>query len=375
MGQKVNPIAFRLSFANNWNSKYLEKKSTETAVYATRDLEIKNFIKKFFQSLGITTQAIQTNYSDNSLIICVSLFFSPRVSTIVNKLNKKQKIKFVLKQSLKYHFFKNKNRYFQKNQLSTKFLKKKKKIFLATQKIRHYNRLLYKKSVINFLKKKRVFKKAINFLKTDYNSKKFRRNFIQCTKRYLNLKKYNSYKNILHYKFSNKLLKSISTFINHKTNIFFYFKVLNQNLIANKINEKEKPNLTRTLTALQKYEQNSYFKEGVNLLFQSAYHKSSANLIAQFIAKNLKKLKKGHKFFLSFIKDALINFLYNYNKIKGIKIKIRGRLTKSSRSRGKIITIGNGTNLSDISSKIDYFEATGFGKNGTVGVKVWIQKT
>ena len=125
MGQKVNPIAFRLSFANNWNSKYLEKKSTETAVYATRDLEIKNFIKKFFQSLGITTQAIQTNYSDNSLIICVSLFFSPRVSTIVNKLNKKQKIKFVLKQSLKYHFFKNKNRYFQKNQLSTKFLKKK----------------------------------------------------------------------------------------------------------------------------------------------------------------------------------------------------------------------------------------------------------
>ena len=47
MGQKVNPIVFRLESKNSWESKYIEKKLPELSYYVLNDLEIKKFVIKF----------------------------------------------------------------------------------------------------------------------------------------------------------------------------------------------------------------------------------------------------------------------------------------------------------------------------------------
>ena len=58
------------------------------------------------------------------------------------------------------------------------------------------------------------------------------------------------------------------------------------------------------------------------------------------------------------------------NKIKGIKIKIKGRFNGRSRANSQTIKLANGVPLITINSKIDYSETTAFSKNGTFGVKV-----
>jgi ribosomal protein S3 len=87
----------------------------------------------------------------------------------------------------------------------------------------------------------------------------------------------------------------------------------------------------------------------------------------------LKKLKY-HNFFFKFIKTALTIFISDKSissKIKGIKLKIKGRLNKAPRAKSKIITIGN-LPVFTIDSTIDYAETTAYSANGTLGVKVWI---
>jgi len=44
MGQKINPNILRINKTLNWNSKYIEKKSTEFYLYSSKDLEVKKFI-------------------------------------------------------------------------------------------------------------------------------------------------------------------------------------------------------------------------------------------------------------------------------------------------------------------------------------------
>ena len=80
--------------------------------------------------------------------------------------------------------------------------------------------------------------------------------------------------------------------------------------------------------SLQKFRNTPFFKEGIELLFNVAYNSNSANLLAKFIAFQLKKIKR-QKFFLSFLKQSL-TVLSNsdQSKIKGVKIVIKGRLNQ-----------------------------------------------
>jgi ribosomal protein S3 len=57
--------------------------------------------------------------------------------------------------------------------------------------------------------------------------------------------------------------------------------------------------------------------------------------------------------------------------IKGIKIKIKGRINRRPRAKYRIITIGN-IPFMTLKSDIDYSETTAYTSNGTLGVKVWI---
>jgi len=94
------------------------------------------------------------------------------------------------------------------------------------------------------------------------------------------------------------------------------------------------------------YAKNQFFYRVIQPLFILFHHKHlDCRIIANIIAHELGLLRKGHKYFLLFIKNILSFFFNRYNKkIKGIKIIIKGRLTlqnrQTRRKQKKIILFG-----------------------------------
>ena len=97
MGQKINPIIFRLSKTNNWKSKYFEKKYSESVVYNFKDIEIRKFVTRFFEYNGLTIHNIKISYFNNTLHIFASYFSTLRTISLINTNNKNKKIRIVAK--------------------------------------------------------------------------------------------------------------------------------------------------------------------------------------------------------------------------------------------------------------------------------------
>eukprot|EP01119_Soliformovum_irregulare_P019736 TRINITY_DN6316_c0_g1_i1.p3 TRINITY_DN6316_c0_g1~~TRINITY_DN6316_c0_g1_i1.p3 ORF type:complete len:219 (+),score=-40.21 TRINITY_DN6316_c0_g1_i1:3336-3992(+) len=68
MGQKVNPIAFRVSptLIKNWDSIYYAKKDYGT--FLTQDIEIRNYIKKNYADANINKIIIERSSADKTAI-------------------------------------------------------------------------------------------------------------------------------------------------------------------------------------------------------------------------------------------------------------------------------------------------------------------
>ena len=50
MGQKVNPLVFRIGSKNKlWNSQYLGNNTEESSYYFFQDLEIRKYIHRLFE--------------------------------------------------------------------------------------------------------------------------------------------------------------------------------------------------------------------------------------------------------------------------------------------------------------------------------------
>lgn len=128
----------------------------------------------------------------------------------------------------------------------------------------------------------------------------------------------------------------------------------------------------KVLPELRFFEQNFFFNAGLNIFFTLIKDNGSAELLAKFIASQLKLLKKNQNFFLKFIKTALTIFLNRTlnSKISGIKIKIKGKFNKAARAKHKIIIVGN-VPLFSMTSNVDYSEKISYSRYGTLGVKVW----
>jgi ribosomal protein S3 len=162
----------------------------------------------------------------------------------------------------------------------------------------------------------------------------------------------------------------LSLFTNQRFNLALTLKQLNETIRHN-LTANESQLLTKNLVKLRRYQENEFFKEGINILFLTTTNKHSAHLLANFIAEVLGKLKR-HNLFLRFLK-AVLSLFYNksFSIVKGLKIKISGRFNGAPRARSRILKIGNIPVLK-ISSKLDYHEATSFTSNGTFGIKVFI---
>lgn len=346
MGQKVNPTIFQLNRTNIWDSRYIEKKSKDFYLHTVKDLEIKKFIINFLKKNGLNVHKCKINYSNNNLNIFITYKQNLNSIPVINDINKNQSIKL----TNNFIYEKNTN------------LKNSNNILKSIKNYFNYENINYKKKLLEKKRKKEHF---------STKSLKIKRiKIIKYYKKYLNLKRNKNINNIKINNFFNNLFESITLFYNKLFKITLIIQPFNNNIIKI-INKKKHALLQEKLVSLKKYQRNEFFKEGVNLMFMCVMNKKSAYLLSEYISINLKKLKK-HNFFLKFIQTTLTMFEKSFSsEIKGIKIKIKGRINRRPRAKSRIIEIGH-IPVITLNSYIDYSETTAYTSNGTIGVKVWI---
>lgn len=327
MGQKTNPNIFRLGVVKNNSYRYLEKKSSELALYDFNNIELEKFTLKFFNDNKLNINECKINYSQEGILQIFISYYSKYVPTNVlfNDLNVATPNK-----NLTYRLF--------------SYIKKI-KLLNYSRKVRRKKRILIKK----------------NIRKNYFNSLK---NTELSTKKYTSMKEQQS-EYLIHL-----FCDSLSKFLNKKINILVTFQKLNKKLKSN-IKKKKAQFLKKKLLKFYRYKENKFFEEGVNTLFTCSQKANSANLLANFLAIQLKKLKR-HNFFLRFVKNCLTTFKNSKDStLKGIKIKIKGRFNRRPRARHRFFKIGKDLPILSIKSKINYSEKTAFTPNGTMGIKVW----
>lgn len=341
MGQKTNPNILRLGVSKNYNFKYIEKKSTEFALYNFKNLEIKNFVYQFFKNNNLKVSICKINYSSNdNLHISISYYALPKKNAIVNEIDEESTSTILLNKKLPngepvpYDFYK---------LISSIKLLNKTRIAASTQK-----KFLVRKQI------KKLYIKKLRHLKQEYcavGSNSVESGFEKTN-------------------FLTDFLESLYKFLNKNLKVYLTVKQLNKK-IKKKINRKNIKIIKKQLVKLNRYKKNEFFKEGVNTLFICSQHLEPASLLADFIANQLQKTKR-HNFFLKFVKKALMLFKRNKNlKLKGIKIKITGKLNRSHRARHRTVKIDKILPVLSMQSNIDYAEKVAFTPAGTVGVKVW----
>lgn len=338
MGQKINPNIFRLGVNKTWKTKFFEKKSQELPLYTFKDLEIKSYIERFLSTQGIILHDYKQHYSNSTLNLYISYFVTSEFNlkknelnnvTLVNKLGDKKLIKDVSIDKL----FNSKL-----NNITFKKLTKP----LDFYKIKKYLKLNH----CNDLQKLTAFK-------------------LHASNKNSSVKNFPSFNNSTTTSVFEQLFKVLSLFTNNKFNIVVNFCCINKDLNFLKFSQ------TKKFTFLQKFRNTLFLKEGIELLFHVVYNRNSANLLAKFIALQVRKIKR-QKFFFTFLKQALTILIDSrFSKVKGIKILIKGRLNGVPRAKHKIITVGD-TPVQSLNEILDYSQTTTHNSNGSYGIKVWI---
>lgn len=104
MGQKINPIIFRLGVNKTWNTEFYETKKSEIPFYTYQSIEIQQYIYKFLKNYGLILHSYKIHYNQSVITIYISYFIPinfKRETTLeldktLEKLNKKIEIlKFI----------------------------------------------------------------------------------------------------------------------------------------------------------------------------------------------------------------------------------------------------------------------------------------
>lgn len=341
MGQKLNPTIFRLGVNKIWKTEFFEKKNHELPLYVFKDLEIRNYIERVFETNGIIVHDYKQHYNASTLNLYISYFITRDFALSSQKSNEQLIIKSI-----------------GKNRTMPKVVHESCSYYLASSD----------KMMDSLLQHPLKFYKIKQYLKLNSHSQLFTQSFFGDSRR----TQKNKYLNRLQNKAKTQLegfLLQLSTvlnlFLGNQLNIVINFCCINKNLQCFKSTQK------KTFISFQKFKNTPFFQEGIELLFNVAYNVNSANLLAKFIAFQLKKVKR-HKFLLSFLKQTLSILIgSNLAKTKGIKIIVKGRLNGVPRAKHKIIVIGD-VPVQTISAKLDYSQATAHNSNGSYGIKVWV---
>ena len=329
MGQKTNSISFRLGNKHNeWNSKYFELNNEEFTRYNYQNIEIQKYLKEILNKKGLFLQKCKLHFNENNIYIFISYFITKKSSLLVNK---------------------------EKINLPVKFNNKKNKKLKSLKKAQTNLRL-------NQFLKDLEPKIRINRAK--------RVNILKRYKQSLSHKIYQTNENLTKNNITEQILETLSLFTDKKFHIFLSFKNLNRG-VSFKLPKEEQNFLKKKILFLKRYSRNKFFKESLNIVFVSTKIKNPTSLLAEFLAQQMAFLKR-HNHFLIFFKTLLVLFINSkFSKIKGIKIVINGRFNGAPRAKNRLILIGN-ISIQTIDNSIDYSQATSYTKNGTFGIKVWI---
>lgn len=313
MGQKTNATIFRL---NNWKLQCVEKNKEEHNLFNYQNIEIQEYLNQFFFVNGLNIHNLKIKYSQKKLYIFICYLpikeYSPKTGFQFKHKTKTQKKENKIPKFTKISSFISSNSEIKN---STKF----KRLKILSQ---------YNKSFINDL----------TFMK--------RNDFLQ------------------------QIFETLNRFTGNLYDVNIVMENLNQGLILN-LNNQQKNEIRRKLILLKQYSKTSFFDEGISVLIIVIKFKNSSFLLNNYINKHFKELKK-QSVFLIFLKRALDFFIFfNFSKVLGIKIVIKGRFNSAPRAKKKIISVGNVPTQS-ISKTIDFSETTVFTKNGTFGLKIWI---
>ena len=346
MGQKTNPNILRLGKTKDWRSKYLEKKATELPTYNFKNIEIEKFIVRFFENKGLNVKICKSYHSESSLHVYIAYYSS--ISS--NRYNQDKKNKPLIKtkfKTIRSEKFQNRNLYLRKKVLKNQFYLKK-----TYNKTLTFNTQLQKSYLLS---RKTQKLNSANMYQTYLDGQKYP---------VLNSKN----KNL----FIQKIIKALSLFTEKKQSIHLNLKQLNRekNLLST-LSKSEKHKIAGNLAKFRRFQQDEFFKKGINLLYNFVSNAQSSKSLAKFITLCLRKIKRPN-FFLKFLKTTLKLFITKkFSKFERIQVKIKGRFNGAPRATSKFLNIGKNIPVLTINSKIDYDEETAYTSNGTFGVKVW----
>ena len=202
MGQKVNPTSFRLGINQKWQTEFFEKNKSELSLFIFKDLEINNYIQRFFRLKGLIVHDYKYFFNDSTLTVYISYFVTPEFVS----LNKLEKVNFLL---------------LTKNG-------RRKKINETPSNIQTNQKL--NNNLLKFSDYRKCYK-ILKYLKLNTNKTK---KFIT-QKKGLQKFKYSMSLNILH-----EIFLILSLFMNNQTKIRINFSCLNKDLNFLKSVKKKK---------------------------------------------------------------------------------------------------------------------------------------
>lgn len=327
MEYHINSNILKLGISKKWKTEFFEKKRYELSLYTFKDLEVKSYVDRFLETHNLMLHDYKQHFNNSTLTLYISYFISSMF--VISKKDKVDKIILTTNQPGGHKIIKT------YTVLVAKHLQES--LFKAQIPTNYYNLKSLSIFHLRFLNKKSKLIISFNNLQKD----------------------------LINQKVLNSFFKVLSLFTSNKFSVIINFCCLNKNLSFLKKTQK------KTFILLQKFKDTSFLKEGMELLFYSIYNKNSADLLAKFLAIQIKKIKR-QKFFLSFLKQALIIFSNsNFSKVKGIKIIIKGRLNSLPRAKHKIITIGD-MPIQSIDAIINHSQKTIHNSNGSYGIKIWL---
>jgi hypothetical protein len=347
MTKRINPTIYRIGTKNDWRHKYIEKKETEQKHFSFNVLEINEYIQIYFNYHGLNPLTSKLFLNKNTLHIfiiysCVNVYNSNRLNFVNFKFTNKKSNLFLLK------------------------LKKIQDIKLKT--------LLKKRNNFAILKNIQISTHTISNLKTNL-SLNSSRNKIFTYLNFLKVKQSQTLHTLFLNKFLHKFIVSIQLYFKNKISVLLTLKQLIRNNFPSVLSKNQKKNLALDIIKTRRFEQNEFYKEVINVIYQTHFVNNKAALIANLLKvklSNIKKLKSTN-YFIYFIRSTIKYFLYKYKLIDGIKIKISGNLSKRRRAITKIIKIGKNINVLRLNSKLSYEESTCYTKKGSFGIKVYIE--
>nr|YP_009237675.1 ribosomal protein S3 [Trachydiscus minutus]AML60684.1 ribosomal protein S3 [Trachydiscus minutus] len=419
MGQKVNPILFRLSvYPSNLSSWHGNLDLYPK--FLSQDLELRHFLSNTLRSRGILLRSCKIRRSCNKLWIDLDLFFSYMLTKQAKFVWARSLFKTIKKKYVKISRIRDLKNFvslYDTTPLSTFLESSSKKKYVLSYPVRnkvfcgHLSnsrknfRLSYRTRLFFFLvlKNQKFFKTKekddIKLLSTLGSTDRslLNRNFVR-----LNFPKFNRLFVLQRflYNFRSFFLKKLfPNFSLEKDTLdllelnrnlsksiqnFCGVEEVNLRVFSNQLNyvPSFKFLQRQIFKELSRFQRNrdlkNYFIETLETLYfvLRTFGLGNAYLLSQFLVFLLEKIRKQVSV-VKFLKKSLEVFFHlmppHYFAIDGIKILIKGRFNKRRRTKKVVLQQGQ-ISLQTIRTPIDYFQTQAVTIYGTFGIKVWISK-